>query len=114
VTKPTQSPLERFKVVLATICVQHPDMKLADALLLANDVDNTLDELPLAQLAATMPDWTNQEEAAQWIRRDLTCQDLHSKDMKINGIKHIRAISSLGLKEAKDVWELAFGGRAWT
>jgi len=53
----------------------------------------------------------NTKEAAK-MQRLLTSFGVDLKDKKIVGIKHLRETLGIGLKEAKDAWELAYELRA--
>lgn len=109
----TSTPLERFKHILATICIEHPEMKLREALLLADDVEKQMLEMPeLHTFAPADVDGTADPEG--WVVYNMAKLGAMPK---INAIKEIRANTFLGLKEAKELFERHFpptpGVPAW-
>lgn len=98
----TSTPLDRFKHILATVCVQHPDMKLEQALLLADEIDQKMSEMVgLNTFASAEIDPLKNPE--EWAR--VNAESLLRMPGKIHAIKEIRAKTQLGLKEAKDLCE---------
>lgn len=103
----TSTPLDRFKHVLATICLEHPDMKLEQALLLADEIEQRMDEMPLGTLtSATVDGMTDPEDWVKYNKARLSAMN------KLDAIKDIRAHTSLGLKEAKELCERMISSHA--
>ena len=109
----TDTPLERFKGILATIATTRPGLPIEDALHVARAVEERMIHADWAQALddiGAMPvpdDHTPVEIAAAWCRPQPTIIDALARPNSglIHAIKETRALSHMGLKAAKDACE---------
>jgi ribosomal protein L7/L12 len=101
------SELDRFKTILATICLTNPEAGLSSALLAAYEVEKQMQDLPLER-APWEPDWSDFEQAARWAKQDVEIRDFMLANQRVHAIKRLREISKYGLKDSKDVLEIAY------
>jgi len=104
--------LEQFKTILATLCLEHEDLPLGQALLLADEIMTKMRSLPINPMISdpsVFDETTPHEIVDTWLRTRIDIRDMP----KINGIKEIRACTQLGLRDAKLAHERVWVG-AWT
>lgn len=98
--------LERFRIILVTICLEHPEMEFREALLLADElmIKARVEFVTEGIVAKSINDTTPPPVIDAWLHTQLDIKTFE----KIKGIKEIRARTSLRLSDAKAAWERVF------
>lgn len=105
------SPLERYKGILATIAVTRPGLPIEEALVVAREVERQMTvrswgaALEETGLEIVPDDETPVEIAAAWCREQQIVVDYVVGDKLINAIKEARGRSKMGLRAAKGACE---------